>query len=91
VGFVKKNTIVRDLIKILEFKPLSYTEIQDFVFYHQSRPVNLKNFKGRGFWCTNINNLIRTKTIYKNEDEKYVTNKGQSDSDSFFSSQRWYH
>jgi hypothetical protein len=67
---MKKNTIVRDLIKVLEFKPMNYSEMQDFVFYHQSRPVNLNNIKSRGYWCTNIRNLIRTGTIYKNKEKK---------------------
>jgi hypothetical protein len=52
MGFMRKNTIVRDLIKVLEFKPMNYSEMQDFVFYHQSRPVNLNNIKSRGYWCT---------------------------------------
>jgi hypothetical protein len=88
---MKKNTIVRDLIKVLEFKPMTYSEMQDFVFYHQSRPVNLMIHRSRGFWCTNIRNLLRTGTIYKNEEKKYVTSRGKSDSDTFFSSQRWYY
>ena len=79
-----KDSIVRDLIKNLECTPMSYTEMQNYIYYHPSRKNIITSSVSRGYWCTSINKLIKKKVIYKNSENKYQSSPNQSDNHSFF-------
>lgn len=79
-----KNSIVRDLVKVLECSPLSYSEMQNYIYYHPSRKDVRTSSMGRGYWCTSLNKLLKNRVIYKNSEGKYESNPGESDSVSFF-------
>lgn len=81
---MNSTSIVRDLIKVLECQPMKYTEMQDYVFYHPTRKKILTESRGRGYWCTSINKLIRNGVIYKNSENKYIADPGRCNDYSFF-------
>lgn len=81
---MNSTSIVRDLVKVLECQPMSYTQMQDYIFYHPTRKDIRTQSRSRGYWCTSINKLIRNGVIYKNSENKYTTYPGTSNDYSFF-------
>lgn len=79
-----EKSIVRDLVKVLECNPMTYSEMQNYIYYNPTRKDIRVDIMSRGYWCTSINKLIKNGVIYKNLDGKYESNPGESDSISFF-------
>jgi len=81
---MKKKSIVRDLVKVLECQSMTYTQMQNYIYYNPCRVDIRTHSMSRGYWCTSINKLIKNGIIYKNSNGKYQSSPNESDNYSFF-------
>ena len=75
------------LLHHLKDNPLRYTEMQKFLWKWNNQCTSIETKCSRGYWCTNITQLIRvTKVIKKSTDGKYrLTKQGLKNIDNPFS------
>jgi hypothetical protein len=83
---MKRRNIARKLVKHLEKKALSFTEVQQYVYKLSNNISSKEKIEvSRGYWCSNITQLFNSLTIGKHPDYGYFALPGTSKQERMFS------
>jgi hypothetical protein len=84
---MKKNSISRKLVKHLEKKALSFTEVQQYVYKLSNKISSKEKIEvSRGYWCSNITHLFNSLVIGKHPKYGYFSLPGTSNQKTLYSS-----